>query len=407
MKRKLISFILAFVMALAFGSFGVSAKTVAAEQTVGTVLFYITNSAGDEILVAQIPVSEMEADMQSGKINDKVHNYSVLDRFVTTVHQEAQGFTVGEFIKYAQSKSGISALQNLNLTFNAEDKIAFWEIDQNGYDDLDTYTYNDLYGIARYNFPLLYQYWNYTTQDYYDPAGNMSREEVIDHIFENGQAEVFLLAVRAYSQRYMITEEKFETGDYNMENHWSGKGLLDNARTIRLMKPMTEAELREKIPTASNGRYWVANIMLHMQSSPNIAPLGAVSAPTAIMTEDAENYYIRFTCETEGVTILYNHNYTSPSYTPTSLYSGGAVVVPKTAFAGGVVTMTARAVKEGYTDEGVITLSLTASGTEEIWQNPFSDVAADSWYYDYVEFVTKNGFFDEIYQAEYSHPTHQ
>ena len=396
MKRKLICAVLTFAALLSLGSFGASAKTAAAGQTVGTVLFYITNSAGDEILVSEILVSEMEADMQNGKIDDKIHNYSVLDRFVTTVHQEAQGFTVGEFISYAQSKSDAELLRNLKLTFDGGDKIAFWEIDQNGYDDLDTYTYTDLYGAARYNFPLIYQFWNYNTQDYYDPAGMMSREEVIDHIFANGQPEVFLLSVRGFSQRYMITDEKFEALDYNMENYWSSQGLLDNARTLRMMKPMTEAELYGKIPTASDTRYWVANVMLEMAALPNIAPLGTVSAPSAVMTEDAENYYIRFSCETPGASILYNHNFYSPSYAPTSLYSGGAVAIPKAAFPSGTVTMTARAVKEGYTDAGLVTLSLKSSGVEEVWQNPFSDVAAGDWHYDYVEFVMENGLFDAM-----------
>jgi lysozyme family protein len=186
-----------------------SAKTNPAGQTVGTVLFYITNVSGEEILVSQIPVSEMEADMAGGNIDDTLHNYSLLDKFTTTVHQEAQGFTVPEFIEYAQSKTMVDALRALPLTFSGADKVSFWEIDQTAYDDMDTYTYGDLYSVPRYNFPLLYEYWNYDTQDYFDPAGKMSREQVIDHIFANGQPETMLLSVRAFSQRYMVTDEKF------------------------------------------------------------------------------------------------------------------------------------------------------------------------------------------------------
>jgi hypothetical protein len=97
----------------------------------------------------------MEADMKAGRIDTTVHNYSLLDRYVTTVHQEAQGFTVPEFVAYAQSKSDLSSLRDLNLTFAGQDEIRFWEIDQTAYDDMDTYTYDNLYGAARYNFPLL------------------------------------------------------------------------------------------------------------------------------------------------------------------------------------------------------------------------------------------------------------
>ena len=63
-----------------------SAKTVASGQTVGIVLFYVRNSAGEDILVSQLPVVEMEADMAAGKIDTANHNYSLLDRYVTPVH---------------------------------------------------------------------------------------------------------------------------------------------------------------------------------------------------------------------------------------------------------------------------------------------------------------------------------
>ena len=342
MKKRMLSLALALFLVISMIP-AAQAKTTPGSETVNTALFYITNDKGEDILVSHMPISGMDADMKAGKIGNAVHNYSMLDRYVTPVHQEAQGFTVGEFIAYAQSKSDVGALRNIKLTFDGIDKIRFWEIDQAGYDDLDTYTYNDLYGVARYNFPLLYQYWNYTTQDYYDPSGEMPRAAVIDHIFSSGQSEVFLLSVTAFSQRYILTEEKYGTGDYNLENYWNSQGLLDNERSVRLMKPMTKDELYNKTPTASDTRYWVANIRLDMAAPPSVNSLGAVAAPAATMTEDANNYYIRFSCATDGATILYNQNYQSPSYSPTFPYGGGAVVAPKSYFPDGKVTMTAHA----------------------------------------------------------------
>lgn len=394
--KKVMALALTMALVLSVLCISASAKTNPAGQTVGTVLFYIENSKGEEILASHFTVAEMEADMQAGLIDTTNHNYSLLDRYVTTLHQEAQGFTVPEFVTYAQSKSTVSAIKGLNLTFAGEDEIAFWEIDQTAFDDMDTYSYNDLYGVARYNFPLLYEYWNYRTQDYYDPAGQMTREEVIERIFQSGEPETVLLSVRAFSQRYMVTDEKYGTGDYNMENLWQNMGVMDNERTIRLMKPMTEEELRNKLPTASDTRYWVANIKLDMEKDPDIASLGKVAAPTATMTEDAENYYITFDCATPGATILFNHNYISPSYTPSCEYTGGAVEIPKSWFPDGTVTMTCRAVKDGYTDAGVQTLTLVSSGTyvEPEWKNPYSDVKDGAWYYDYVEYVSVNGLFD-------------
>jgi hypothetical protein len=394
MKKRVLAAILALAVALTLIP-AASAKTIPAGQTVGNVLFYIGNSKGEEILVSQLPVSEMEADMKAGKIDTTVHNYSLLDKFVTTLHQEAQGFSVSEFIDYARSKSPVSALKTLPLPFAGKTTVQFWEIDQTGYDELDTYTYADLYETPRYNFPLLYEYWDYARQDYYDPNGKLSRAEVIDHIFKNGQPEVFLLSVRAFSQRYMVTDEKFGT-DYNMENYWSDGGLLDNQRTMRVMKPMTRDELYNKTPTASDTRYWTANIKLNMETPPQAESLGKVAAPTATVTEAGDSYYIRFSSATEGATILYNHNYISPSYTPTSPYGGEAVIVPKESFPSGTITMTARAIKEGCTDAGVVTLKLTADGKEA---NPesagtYADVPESNWAYKAVDYAVSNKLFD-------------
>ncbi|MDR3277906.1 MAG: S-layer homology domain-containing protein, partial [Oscillospiraceae bacterium] len=111
-----------------------------------------------------------------------------------------------------------------------------------------------------------------------------------------------------------------------------------------------------------------------------------------------DNYYVRFSCATEGAAILYNHNFISPSYTPTSPYNAadGAVVIPKEYFKSGEVTMTAKAVKDGYSDAGVVTLKLKSAGTE---QNPesaatWTDVKESDWYRDAVNYVMDKGLFD-------------
>jgi hypothetical protein len=394
MKKRVIALLLALVLATALMPFA-SAKTTPAGQTVGNVLFYVVNAKGEEILISQIPVSTMEADMAAGKIDATNHNYSLLDKFTTTLHQEAQGLTVPDFVTYAQSKSPLAALKALPLSLAGKSKISTWEIDQTGFDDMDTYTYDELYGVSRYNFPTLYEYWDYAKQDYYDPAGKMTREQVIDYIFAHGEPETVLLSVRAFSQRYMVTDEKYGI-DYNMEDYWKLLGVMDNQRTPRVMIPMTKEELYNKTPTANNSRYWSSNILLDMTQRPDIASLGTVAAPTATMTEAGDNYYIRFTTATVGATILYNHNFVSPSYTPTSPYGDGAVIVPKSYFPDGTVTMTARAIKEGYTDTGVVTLTLKSSGKEENPEsaNSYTDIPEAHWGYKAVDFVMTKKLFD-------------
>lgn len=401
MKRRLLGALLSAAMLLGLTPV-VQAKTVPAGQTVGTALFYITNKAGEQMLVSQISVSEMVSDLKAGKIDSALHNYSILDRYVTTVHQEAEGFTVPEFVTYARGKSTQAALRALDLTFAGQDAIRLWEIDQTGFDDMDTYTCDALYGAARYNYPLLYRYWDYRTQDYADPDGVLTRQQAVEKILQSAEPEVPLLSVLAFSQRYMITEGKYGTGDYQMENCWKTSGLLDDQRTLRFMKPMTREDLTGKVSTAADSRYWVANLRLDMAHAPEVEPLGAVSAPAAVMTEDAGNYYVRFSCLTRGAAIYYNHNFISPSYTPTCRYTGEAVKIPKSAFPGGSVTMTCRAVKDGYADAGVQTLTLISSGAEKDWSSPYKDVAADAWCFDAVGYVSQRGIMGGTSKATFS-----
>ena len=214
------------------------------------------------------------------------------------------------------AKSTSDTVRGAKLTFAGSDKISFWEMDQTGFDDLDTYTFDSLYGVKRYNFPLLYEYWDYQTQDYADPAGSLGRDAAVNRIFAGGEQETAILSVEAFSQRYFETTSMFNTGNFNMENLWENNRKQDSARTLRLLVPMTEQDLRGKVSTASNTRYWVSRILLDMKTRPALASGGTVSAPTAVLTEGTDAYYVSFSCETPGATILYNANPASPSYMP-------------------------------------------------------------------------------------------
>ncbi len=338
------------------------AKTTPDGQTVGSMLFYVQNSAGEDILVSQIPVSVMAADLTAGTIDKTVYNYSVLDKLVTPVHQESQGMTVNQFIPYALNKTSVPALKSLSLTFNDNDKIGFWELDDQGGYDTDTYTYNDLYGATRYDYPLLYQYWDYGNQKYYDPNGVMNDAQVISYIQANAQETLVRLSVTAFSQRYIITNAKVDAEDYNMEYYWNSLGLLDTQRTVRLMMPMTADELANKISTADDSRYWVWNVLLNMESAPQVDSLGSVAAPTGYLTDDDTYYYVHFNCTTAGATVYYNQSYKSATYMPSEKYDpADPLKIAKTDLPNGTLTMTAHAVEDGYTDAGVVTLTLSSS----------------------------------------------
>ena len=96
LNRKILALLLMLFLVsgmLCFGSPPVHAKgSLSPDDCVKNVLIYAKNSAGDEVLVSQLNVSDM-LDYLNDNLDTygKVHNYSILDRYVTPVHQEAQG----------------------------------------------------------------------------------------------------------------------------------------------------------------------------------------------------------------------------------------------------------------------------------------------------------------------------
>ena len=145
LNRKMLALLLMLFLVsgmLCFGIPPVYAKgSLSPDDCVKNVLIYAKNSAGDEVLVSQLNVSAM-LDYLNANFEDygKVHNYSVLDRYVTPMHQEAQGFTVPELLDYALSQSTLANIDELGLSFSGEDAVAFWEIDGNAFEAVETYT---------------------------------------------------------------------------------------------------------------------------------------------------------------------------------------------------------------------------------------------------------------------------
>lgn len=357
-NRKIFAVIMAFFIVaglLSFGSLPAYSKgSLSPDDYVKNILVYVENSDGDEVLIAQLDVSEMLDYLNANlETYGKVHNYSVLDKYVTPVHQEAQGFTVEQLLDYAVSRSTLEDIAGLGLSFSGPDKIAFWEIDGNAFDAIDTYTYGDFYGVNRYNFPALYANWNYNAQEYASK----------DAIWDSRQEEQVLLSITAYSQRYIVSS-LYGTGEYNMENHFDDQGLLDTARTMRLMLPMTEEEFENQISTANNSRYSICYLLFDPDDRPEFS-LGTVACPTytvidgdAAEEDDYEAGYWYFTlyCSTEGAAIYYNDNSMS-SYMPTALYTPGQEIKVKKNKGTTPSTINFRAVKEGCSDAGIQTAS--------------------------------------------------
>ena len=362
-NKKIIAILLAlFLIAgmLCLGSSRADGKgSLSPDDYVKNVLVYVKNSAGDEVLISQLSVSDMLEYLNNNlDTYGRVHNYSVLDSYVTPVHQEAQGFTAQELLGYAISQSTLENIDELGLSFSGEDSVAFWEIDDNAFDAADTYTYDSLYGVTRYNFPALYANWDYEKQVYVDRGA----------IWDSREEEQALLSITAYSQRYIVSP-LYGTGEYNMENYFDNQGLLDTARTMRLMLPMAEEDFENQTSTAMNSRWGICYILFDMENAPDLCK-GTVATPkyTVIDGDKEDGYedgywYFTLSCETEGATIYYNDNSVS-SYMPTAVYTPGQKIKVKKSGTTDA-TLKFRAVKEGYRDAGIQTASSDQDSQEE------------------------------------------
>ncbi len=362
-NRKILAILLTLLLTagvLCLGSSHAEAKgSISPDDYVKNVLIYVKNSAGEEVLISQLNVSDMLTYLNDNfETYGKIHNYSILDSYVTPVHQEAQGFTVNEMLDYAVSKSTLENIKSLGLGFSGNDSVSFWEIDGNGFDAIDTYTHDSLYGVTRYNFPALYGSWDYDKHAYADK----------DAIWASRQEEQVVLSITAYSQRYIVSD-LCGTGEYNMENYFDGQGLLDTARTVRLMLPMTEDEFENQTSTAMNSRWGICYILFNMENVPDFSK-GTVAKPTyTVIDGDKEDgyeagyWYFTLSCATEGATIYYNDNSVS-SYMPTAVYTPGQKIKVKKSSTT-ASTLKIRAVKEGYTDAGIQTASSDQSSQEE------------------------------------------
>jgi len=356
----LLVFCMAAALLLSMGT-DAEAKGDPSDQTVGTVFMYLLNDQNEQILVSQNSVNEMYNYYLENPDEFHFYNYSILDKFVTPVHQEASGFTVLEFVKYALANSTDEEVRSISEIFEGEDQISFWEMDDTQFDDVDTYTYEDMYGVKRYNFPALYEYWNFTNQTYTD----------VDAIWESGEEVQFLLSVVAFSQRFIDTDEKYNAtdssqSDFDMENLWTSQEKLDTQRTVRLMVGMTEQELYAKTSTAHNARYWICDMLMKTDYTLDIESKGTVKTPTYYIVDgdafdddqyESGYYYYFFECEDEFANLYYNHNLTNQSYMPTEPYEndGEGIKVQKYTKVGdpNITYVKYRAVADGYQDAGV------------------------------------------------------
>ncbi|MCD7948113.1 MAG: C39 family peptidase [Oscillospiraceae bacterium] len=332
--------------------------TVPNGQTVGSVLLYMTDGNGDQVLAAQVSLEELYGMLLADESSFPVYNYSAIDAYKTPVHQEARGFTVEEFVSYMVNQSSDSGIQDLGLSYSkSSDSIAFWSMDETDFKEENTYTYAELYETTRYNFPALYECWDYLAQKYTDK----------ERVWESREEVPVILSIDEYSERYFNMIEKYYSDDYHMENYFYDNALLDTQRSVRLMMGQTEDAFDNQTATATASRFWICDILLDTAQTHEFTAMGSVSAPTYYVVDGdtdpnyEDGYYYVFLESEAGATLYYNNNFQNPTYMPTVQYAPEEPIRIEKAYTSntnGYLT-TFRAVRDGYTDAGVQGATLT------------------------------------------------
>ena len=372
------SALLIFTMALGIFTLGMfsaaEAKTAESAQA-ENIFFYVTNKDGKNVLLGVLSCSELKAishgqlsALMTGTDTGKNYYFSCTDNLPTTAYTEAQGFTLPELIAYVKNHSQVQGVEA--IAYTGSDKLYFMATDSNGSYNKN-WTYDQLYGDTKYYFPDLFTLWSSDweiSDAFYSPTdtnpipldiynstyrdGDVYYEDKRT-AFANGQLTVPILATKLEMDRTSNLSAQISA------NHGNVTGCLQNAltsdRALQLCMPQSEAVLMSGNRTAYHYFAWVYNLKLVMADAPDIASLGTVEAPCAIVTNNDGVLSITMNCATQGASIYYSLTDGAPQ----TLYTGEAVTwdVGDRDLASNPVTFTMAAVKTGYDDAGIIAVT--------------------------------------------------
>lgn len=350
--NKFIALLLVFVMALSFGvvfsAQDAFAKTHGSDA-VSRVFFYASDKNGSDVYIADAAIDELQAKAHGNTETGENYYATLIDQLPTVTYTEGKGLSFDEFIKYMAGKSSLSG--SAQLAFNEEgaagDKLIFYSNDGGS----KSGTVKTLCSVERYYFPTLMD--NFVAVDM---AVN-NREQVI----ADGVEMPAFLAVESYSARVSNLTAEIAANDGNLTGCLKNK--LDTENALRLVQPMTVAELgddeNQAVATANSSFKWVYNIGLKYADNADspITSQGVVAAPTCQMILDSNNTLrVTFNCATAGAEIYHSlnvedgevYNNSVPQYK----YDGNAIEIenfdPQN-----VLTISYMAVKQGYSDAGL------------------------------------------------------
>ncbi|MDD3879627.1 MAG: cohesin domain-containing protein [Syntrophomonas sp.] len=380
--KSILSAVLVFAMA--FGVIAlkinpaVDAKTSESARA-DNIFFYVSNSEGKNVLLEVISLSELEAishgqlsNLMTGTDSGQNYYFSCTDNLPTTVYTEVRGITLPELVAHVKNNSTVSGA--VYISYTGSDQLYFMATDSNGTYNKN-WTYDQLYGDTKYYFPGLFISWNDGWEisdntygptdtnpiplDIYNSAYKASDSyyNAKRTVFNNGQPTIPILATKLEMDRVSNLSSEIAANGGNVTGCL--KNALTTDRVLQLCLPQSEAVLMSGNRTAYHNFAWIYNMKLAMANAPSITSLGTVAAPTAAVTQNGNTLSITMNCSTAGAQIYYSLSDGSPQ----TLYNGPVSCdVANRDLATSPITFAMTAVKEGYDDAGIISVTYPQRG---------------------------------------------
>jgi hypothetical protein len=369
----------------------VYAKTSEAQKA-ENLFFYVKNSAGQDVLLKIMTLAELKA--LSHDNGGKNYYYSATDNLPAVVYTEAQGFTVPELIDAIKSTSPVAGAEN--ITYTGDDEVNLMASDS-GDNYMRTWKYDDLYGSQGYYYKDIFRSdigWNKGWEiegDGYNPQSTVAMPYSLyvskykgNDTYANDKSTISgtkvtmpaILSVESQGDRISALENDYDVNRNNVTGSLAGELTDENALTLSL--PQTEDVFYSGNRTMYHCFKWIYNIRLDMANDPVVTPLGRVETPTADIRIDdtdpnAPKLLVDFDCGTTGAAIYYSVGNNEKSIVdsnamdygtaPIKEYTGSTVSIdlkPGVDLKSSPVKIYMKAVREGYTDKPIETVSYPA-----------------------------------------------
>ncbi|MDR0445461.1 MAG: metallophosphoesterase [Oscillospiraceae bacterium] len=416
--KRFLSILLALALLSAVPLIATRADAKTLQSAKGeNIFFYAARADGKPVLLKILSLDELKA-ISHGQANGTNYYVSSTDNYPTTQYCEARGVTVPELVEYVGRVSDVRGADKIR--FEGGDTIKLMATDSYGNYNR-SWTYDELYGKPRYYFEGLFDSWQtawelggednskfgLSLEEYNakyresDPYYDIKRE-----VFSGGTSTVPILATESFSGRTttdaLVASTEIGIAEHIAKNNGIAAGSLRDVLTdetaLRLALPMTEADLMAAHRTAFDNFKWIYNIMLQGSSaSVPIEPAGAVEVPVVTAEVSGDTLTFAVSCGTEGARVFYSFD-----GAPQLPYSEPiAVDISGRDIAKSPVALYITAVREGYSDAGIITTRYpglapafktlySASADAALTFERHDSVSAADWqaWRDAIQFVT-------------------